>query len=118
MDILLTKVGTVGNLAMVERNANFSIFVQVALIKPTSKLNARYLFYFLQWDHMQKIINNNCSQSTIAEPEQEEQNQIATAIESVDKKIEIAQQTLILYQNLFKTLLHELMSGERRVNNL
>src|SRR3990172_8809731 len=33
-DVLLTKVGTVGNVALVEEEKEFSIFVQIALIKP------------------------------------------------------------------------------------
>jgi type I restriction enzyme S subunit len=48
-------------------------------------------------------------------PTYAEQVLIADVVESVDKKILATQEKLSVYQNLFKTLLHELMSGERRV---
>ena len=44
-----------------------------------------------------------------------EQNRIADSIVAVEKKIMATQSKLTTYQNLFKTLLHELMSGERRI---
>lgn len=45
----------------------------------------------------------------------DEQKNIIKSVYSVDEKIEAAQEKLSNYQNLFKTLLHELMSGERRI---
>lgn len=51
----------------------------------------------------------------IPAPSYNEQVEIAGVIESVNKRIEFAQKKLSEYQCLFKTLLHELMSGERRV---
>lgn len=45
-----------------------------------------------------------------------DQDDIAESIFSIDQKIESAQAKLSTYQKLFKTLLHELMSGERRIN--
>lgn len=51
----------------------------------------------------------------ISRPRQTEQSKIGNAMESIDQKIESAQTKLSAYQKLFKTLLHELMSGERRI---
>ena len=48
-------------------------------------------------------------------PSIKEQEKIAGLLLSIDKKIESAQNKLSVYQSLFKTLLHELMSGERKV---
>lgn len=47
-------------------------------------------------------------------PTLKEQEGIANALYSIDQNIEMAEKKLSVYQNLFKTLLHELMSGERR----
>jgi type I restriction enzyme, S subunit len=51
----------------------------------------------------------------IPAPTYDEQVAIADVIKSIDKKIEATQGKLAEYQSLFKTLLHELMSGERRI---
>jgi restriction endonuclease S subunit len=48
-------------------------------------------------------------------PPKEEQIKIDASLDIIGQKIESAQQKLSNQQNLFKTLLHELMSGERRV---
>lgn len=43
-----------------------------------------------------------------------EQDKLSKLFVSIDQRIEIAQEKLFSYQKLFKTLLHELMSGGRR----
>ena len=45
-----------------------------------------------------------------------EQRKIGLLFISIDRKLDMAQEKLSNYQNLFKTLLHELMSGEKRIN--
>ncbi|MDO8490374.1 MAG: restriction endonuclease subunit S [bacterium] len=62
----------------------------------------------------------NLSQTSIRNlliplPDVGEQNKIAESLVATSKKIEAIQEKLLTYQNLFKTLLHELMSGERRI---
>src|SRR5262249_5317929 len=48
-DVLLTKVGTVGNVALVETDDAFSIFVQVALLKPKHNcILSKFLAYSIQ----------------------------------------------------------------------
>ncbi|WP_423740263.1 restriction endonuclease subunit S [Flavobacterium columnare] len=48
-DVLITKSGTIGRLAIVPENKKFSLFVSVALIKvDKEKINERYLLYCLE----------------------------------------------------------------------
>jgi type I restriction enzyme, S subunit len=54
----------------------------------------------------------------IALPKKDIQDLIAEAIEAVDKKIDNQVSVLNLKTALFKTLLHELMTGQRRVNEV
>jgi type I restriction enzyme S subunit len=62
------------------------------------------------------ILNkSNFENIELAAPELKEQIRIAQALYSVDRKIEFIKMKLSVYQNLFKTLLHELMSGGRRI---
>ncbi len=55
---------------------------------------------------------------SIALPDHGEQIQIAKTLSLLDTKKESAERKLSVYQSLFKTLLHELMSGERRVKDI
>jgi len=54
-DVLITKSGTIGRVAVVTQDFEFSMFVSVALIKPIREiLNAKYLAYALM-DYINKI---------------------------------------------------------------
>ncbi|MBF4491488.1 restriction endonuclease subunit S [Flavobacterium sp. MR2016-29] len=54
-DVLITKSGTIGRIAIVPYEPNFSLFVSVALIKPFKTLiNSKYLKYILQ-DYVNSI---------------------------------------------------------------
>jgi len=52
----------------------------------------------------------------IPAPSYSEQVEIAEIIEKIQIKIHITQKKLALHKKLFITMLHELMSGERRIN--
>lgn len=131
-DILLTKVGTVGNVALIEDEPEFSIFVQIALIKPNvSIVFPSYLKYCIASGIVQKEISDKSAQSTmkfigvqrIAKlcmpiPPNHEQQQIANILTSVDSKIEAAENKKQALDTLFKTLLSLLMTGKLRVKDL
>jgi type I restriction enzyme S subunit len=131
-DILLTKVGTVGNLALVDTEAPFSIFVQIALIKPDNgKVDSTFLKYVLLTANIQDDIIKNASQSTmkfigtqkiaqvaIPLPMLKEQCEIAFRLSSIDAKIQAEENHRSALQTLFKTMLHLLMTGSLRVKDL
>lgn len=49
-DVLITKSGTIGRLAIVPKIPEFSLFVSVALIKiDNKKINSKFLFYYLEY---------------------------------------------------------------------
>ncbi len=54
----------------------------------------------------------------ILPPEISEQTQISKILNSVDLKVELAQKKKSILQQLFRTMLNKLMTGEIRVNNL
>jgi type I restriction enzyme S subunit len=47
-----------------------------------------------------------------------EQDEIATVLDSVQRKIDLAEQKHRALQDLFRTLLHELMTAKRRVHEI
>ena len=131
-DILLSKVGTLGLTAKVNVENEFSIFVQVALLKPNSKLvNSDFLKYCLDSKPIQDQIIRKSSQSTmkyigtgkiarleIPLPFLLVQQRIASTLNTIDKKIETEQTRKKALEELFRTLLHNLMTGKIRVAHL
>ena len=55
-DILLTRIGKIGFSAIVDWDFDFSIYVTLACIKPSKKVNADFLHYYFQSDSYQKEI--------------------------------------------------------------
>ena len=124
-DVLLTKVGTVGNAALVEDSIEFSIFVQVALIKPKQDLlYPRFLLYSLQSERGQSDLRNKSALSTmrfigtqkiallrIALPSFQEQLEISRALEASDSKVAALVREIALLDELFRSMLEELMTG-------
>jgi len=131
-DILLTKVGTVGNVALVDTEDPFSIFVQLALIKPdNAQVDSICLKYVLLSESLQEEIVKKSAQSTmkfigtqkiaqidIPLPTLVEQHEIAMILTAIDNKIQSEENRKASLQTLFKTMLHLLMTGQLRVNNL
>ena len=54
----------------------------------------------------------------IALPKPEEQQQIAWILDTIDRKISVHERKRATLQDLFKTLLHQLMTGQIRVHTL
>ncbi len=100
-------------------------------IRPAQKINGRYLFYY--FNHLREseffvklqtyAINAKFNKSAVNTlptviPSREEQDEIATVLDSVRRKIDFAEQKHRALQDLFRTLLHELMTAKRRVHEL
>ncbi len=131
-DILLSKVGTLGLVAQVDVNFEFSIFVQLALIKPDSnEILSDYLTFALRCPEVQKEIIRASSQSTmkyigvgkiarlsIPVPPFSEQREIAHILRTINEKIAAEENRKQTLDVLFKTLLHNLMTGRVRVHDL
>jgi type I restriction enzyme S subunit len=90
-----------------------------------------FLYYYLNFlreiGYYQKVqtysINAKFNKSAIntmpiALPEKNEQNEIAKILTAIDKRLDNLYEKKKMSQDLFKTLLHELMTGQRRVNEI
>ena len=124
-DVLLTKVGTVGNVALVDGGQEFSIFVQVALIKPSpDQVTGEFLFHALQSEAVQIEIAQRSALSTmrfigtqkiatvrVPVPQPEEQRSVAEVLHACDAKIAALERESALLDELFRALLEELMTG-------
>ena len=131
-DVLITKVGTVGNTAIIDFEQEFSIFVQIALLKPSyNMIVPEYLYWMLQSDAVQYEIMANAPQSTmkfigvqklakvkIPCPSIQEQKEISEVLDAVKLKKKNSKAKRDKLTDLFRTLLHQLMTAQTRVHDL
>ena len=102
-----------------------------AAIQPkNNKINIKYLYYFLtaQYESIRQLAHGGQQQNlnlnivrSLAVPfpnNKDEQREIAGILESIDQKINLHKRKKAVLEELFKSLLHKLMTGEIRVNEL
>ena len=94
-------------------------------IRPYQKINGRYLFYY--FNHLRETeffvklqtyaINAKFNKSAVnalptVVPSRDEQDEIANILDSTQRKIDFVKQRHRVLQDLFRTLLHELMTAK------
>jgi len=100
-------------------------------IRVNENHNAHFLFYYLNYlreaGYYQKVqtfsVNAKFNKSAInampiALPKKKVQDEIGSIISIIDKKIDNYKSKYSLLSSLFRTLLHELMTGTRRVHEI
>lgn len=131
-DVLLTKVGTVGNVALVDFDEEFSYFVQLALMRPNLDLvDASFLYWCLQCDAVQLEISSSAPQSTmkfigtqkiaklrVPVPPISEQRDIARSLEAVRSKLIVIRRRRESLRELDRALLHALMTAQIHADEL
>lgn len=100
-------------------------------IRPYAKINGRFLFYYFnhlrESDYFVKLqtyaVNAKFNKSAVnalptVVPSRPEQDEIASIIDITQRKINLENEKLATLQDLFRTLLHELMTAKTRVQEL
>lgn len=132
-DIVISKVGRVGAIAYFDRSIECATGRNLVVIRPDKdRVHPLYLKYFM----LSGIFRNNVKKLThagtihkslhvkqipnlqILIPILSIQRKIAEMLFFIDQKIEAEQTKKIALEELFKTLLHNLMTGRIRVNHL
>ena len=135
-DILFNRTNSyelVGRTAIVEQTTN-AVFASY-LIRVTvdeSRVQPRFLNYFLNWESAQselkKLASRGVSQANISAgklkgfpapvPSLNEQDKVVNILHAIDRKIDLHRRKRAVVEELFKALLHKLMTGEIRVGEL
>ncbi len=100
-----------------------------AAIFPSEEIIVEFLFYYLQYSYNKiREMSHGAQQKNLSAqivktfpvviPGIDEQNQIIEILSTVDKKIEAEENKKKALDELFKSLLHNLMTGKIRVNHL
>lgn len=103
-DILISMIGTIGELAFVDKDPNFAI-KNIGLIKTNDGLLGRYIYYYLQSPAAKQYLNSVLAGSTqrfvslgqlrkfpILLPQKEVQEKIIKIFGELDRKIELNRQ--------------------------
>jgi type I restriction enzyme S subunit len=135
-DILFNRTNSielVGRTAIFDIDGDYVFASYLIRVRTDQKrLNPFFLNHYLNWDESQKrlktIALRAVSQSNISAtrlrtfhvpvPTLDEQAEINQSIDVVNKKIGFHQQKKELLEELFRTLLHQLMTGEIRTDAL
>jgi type I restriction enzyme S subunit len=100
-----------------------------AAIQPSAAVDATFLWHFLlnSYDYLRSIgalghvshLNLGYLRDfLIPVPQLDEQRNIAAILDAIDRKIDLHRHKQALFEELFKSLLHKLMTGEIRVFDL
>ncbi len=129
-DILYSRVGTIGEAAVIEVDFEFSIYVSLTLIKPAKVLDPYYLAQLLNSPAYRKRANNtvylgggvgNLNVSVVRDfpivipPTLTEQRAIARALSDTDALLAALDALIAKKEAIKRGALEELLSGERRL---
>lgn len=127
-DILLTKDGTLGRIAIVKKE-NLCINQSVAVLRPNKLVNPIFLKILLESPTYQKLMLDDSRGSAIkhiyitdvdkmkvAFPSLDEQQKIAERLKAIDNKLQTEQTYLQKMQSLKKGLMEDLLSGRKSLN--
>ena len=133
-DILLSKNGTIGLIKVVEWNWEFSIFVSLCLIRLRKFLSSYFFRYYFESDVVDQQLFESSKRTSvtnlhlvkiremrIAFPRLDEQQKIVTFLDTkcaeLDKLKENIQQQISTLQQYRKSLIHECVTGKRRITD-
>jgi type I restriction enzyme S subunit len=126
--VLVGCIGNIGKLGIVA-NDRSATNQQINAIIPNDRFNGEFLYYAIHHHRARlesmagkvtiPLINkSNFERFQIAAPKREVQDVIASSLDAVDKKTSVAEKKRDALQDLFRTLLHELMTGKVRVGEV
>lgn len=130
-DILMTRIGSIGETRLIDWDAEASFYVSLALVKPKPGVSSRYLAHAMQGAHFQrelykrtlhvafpkKINLGEISECTIPLPEIDEQERIASVLDAWDKAISEAKGSAETHSIRLEWLIDALLSGKNRLSN-
>ncbi|MGN5134299.1 restriction endonuclease subunit S [Aeromonas veronii] len=127
-DILITVVGTLGRVALVETDSKFTLQRSVAILRIKENISNKFMKQIFSAPEFTETLvkkSNSTAQAgvylgelakiCIRIPEFEEQQKIAAVLSTADKEISALQQKLDALKQEKKALMQQLLTGKRRV---
>jgi len=128
-DLLIVQRGsTIGKVVLVDKDIGDATINSSMILVTKIKINQIFLFYWLCSHYIQNKINESISQTgqpmirqaqvkTFLIPilSLPEQQQIATILTTIDRKLDLQRQRTAHYEHLKQGLMNELLTGRRQV---
>lgn len=128
-DILYSRVGTIGEAAIVEVDFEFSVYVSLTLIKTGKLIYNEYLKHLLNSDHYKKLAQStvlmgggvgNLNVNVVREwdipvPPINEQKEIAEILNNITEEISALEKKLSKSKMLKQGMMQELLTGKIRL---
>jgi len=132
-DILFARIGaTTGKACIIEGKIPNAVFASYLIRFISNKeLNPKYVFYFTQTREYQELVNagkegklkkglsaTELKNFKIPLPPLSEQKKIASILSAIDQKIEAEENKKRALEDLFKSMLNNLMTAKVRISNV
>ncbi len=129
-DILMTRIGSIGDCKLIDWDVNASFYVSLALLKIKNNISPQFIAHYsktdefkrqiearaLQWAVPKKINLGEISKIKICiPPTMEEQAAIARILTAADKEIVILEKTLSALKIQKQGIMQKLLTGKIRV---
>lgn len=128
-DILMTRIGSIGDCKLVDWEVNASFYVSLALIKVKQGFSASYLCHYSKTENFRKEADVNSLQSAIPKkinlgpisnikiefPSLTEQTRIATILSDMDAELEALEAQLGKARKVKQGMMQELLTGRVRL---
>ena len=129
-DILLTRIGSLGQTKLIDWEVNASIYVSLALLKVNDNIDAGYLYRYTKSKQFIKDIENRslinavpqkinmgeiCKVPIAVPPTKAEQTAIAQILSDMDVEIEQLEQKRDKYRMIKQGMMQELLTGKTRL---
>jgi type I restriction enzyme S subunit len=128
-DILMTRIGSIGDCKLIDWDVNASFYVSLALLKIKVGFSANYICHYSKTDEFKKEADINSLQSAIPRkinlgpisnikivlPNNNEQTRIATILTDMDAEIKALETKLEKYTNVKLGMMQNLLTGKIRL---
>ena len=129
-DILLTRIGSIGDTQIIDWEVNASIYVSLALLKINQLVDERYIYCYTKFHQFQKDIETRSLMNAtpkkinmgdikdvpiLCPPTLPEQTAIATILSDMDADIEVLEEQLTKTRSLKSGMMQELLTGNTRL---
>ena len=128
-DILMTRIGSIGDCKLIDWDVNASFYVSLALLKIKSGYSSEYIYHYSKTAYFKKEADINSLQSAIPKkinlgpisnikiemPEYDEQIRIATILSDMDAEIQALETKLEKYRKIKLGMMQNLLTGKIRL---
>jgi len=128
-DVLMTRIGSIGDCKLIDWDVDASFYVSLALLKMKKDFSAEYVCHYSKTSHFKKEIELNSLQYAIPKkinlgpisnikielPSFTEQTRIATILSDMDEELSALEQKLEKYKKIKLGMMQELLTGKTRL---